>query len=221
MSQRTLSTETVYRGVKNWILDNTFPPGFQILEQDLAALFMVSRTPVREALVRLESDGLVDVVPRHGMRVLPLKLSDMKEIYEILSSPEPKAAELVAQRRLGPSALEPLDRAAGDMATALERDDLDAWADADARFHLTLIGLCGNRRLATMVLNCWDQVHRARSMTLRLRPKPVDSTREHLAIVAAIKAGEAAEAYNLYRQHRERVGNAMIEVLRRHRLANI
>jgi DNA-binding GntR family transcriptional regulator len=113
------------------------------------------------------------------------------------------------------------------MATALERDDLDAWADADARFHLTLIGLCGNRRLATMVLNCWDQVHRARSMTLRLRPKPVDSTREHLAIAAAIKAGEAgeaaeaAEAYNLYRQHRERVGNAMIEVLRLHCLANI
>src|SRR5207302_5057601 len=78
MSQRTLSTETVYRGVKDRILDNTFPPGFQILEQDLAALFAVSRTPVREALVRLGNDGLVDVVPRHGMRVLPLKLSDMQ-----------------------------------------------------------------------------------------------------------------------------------------------
>jgi DNA-binding GntR family transcriptional regulator len=221
MNQRTLSTDTVYRGVKGRILDNTFPPGFQILEQDLAALFAVSRTPVREALVRLEGEGLVDHVPRHGLRVLPLKLSDMKEIYDILSSLEPKAAELLAQRGLSPAALEPLDRAAHDMAASLERDDLDGWADADARFHLTLIGLCGNRRLATMVLNCWDQVHRARMITLRLRPKPVDSTREHLAIVAAIKNGEASAAYNLYRQHRERAGKAMIDVLRRHRLANI
>src|SRR5690242_4576391 len=112
--QRTLSTDTVYRGVKSKILDNTFPPGFHILEQELASMFGVSRTPVREALVRLESDGLVDVVPRHGMRVLPLSLSDMKEIYEILSSLESKAAELAAQRHLPPAAVEPLDRAAHD-----------------------------------------------------------------------------------------------------------
>jgi len=219
--QRTLSTDTVYRGVKSKILDNTFPPGFHILEQDLASMFGVSRTPVREALVRLESDGLVDVVPRHGMRVLPLSLSDMKEIYEILSSLESKAAELAAQRHLPPAAVEPLDRAAHDMAAALDRDDLEGWADADARFHITLIELCGNRRLASMVMNCWDQAHRARMITLRLRPKPVASTREHLAIVDAIKNGDARAAYDLYREHRERAGDAMIDVLRRHRLAGI
>jgi DNA-binding GntR family transcriptional regulator len=220
MSQRMLSTSTVYQGVRSKILDNTFPPGFHILEQELAALFGVSRTPVREALVRLAGDGLVDVVPRHGMRVLPLSLTDMKEIYEILSSLEPKAAELVAQRHQAPAAIEPLESAAHDMAAALEHDDLEAWADADARFHLTLIELCGNRRLKAMVMNCWDQAHRARMITLRLRPKPVDSTREHLAIVEAIKHGDGALSYGLYRDHRERAGNAMIELLRRHRLAN-
>jgi DNA-binding GntR family transcriptional regulator len=220
MSQRMLSTNMVYQGVRGKILDNTFPPGFHILEQELAALFGVSRTPVREALVRLAGDGLVNVVPRHGMRVLPLSLADMKEIYEILSSLEPKAAELVARGDHAPAALAPLERAAHDMVAALEHDDLDAWADADARFHLTLVELCGNRRLRAMVMNCWDQAHRARMITLRLRPKPFESTREHLAIVEAIKDGDGARAYDLYRDHRERAGSAMIDVLRRHRLAN-
>lgn len=216
---RLPSSELVYQGVKSRILDNVFPPGFQILEQDLAKIFEVSRTPVREALLRLEGEGLVEVVPRHGMRVYPISLADMKEIYEILSSLEPKAAELVAERHLRDEEIFPLEQSANEMAEALEDDDLDRWANADEQFHRSLVELCGNRRLTTMVMNCWAQSHRARMVTLRIRPRPVKSTMEHIAIVDAIKKGDAKRANELFRKHRERGGKAMMDILKLHQLA--
>ena len=78
----------------------------------------MSRTPVREALIRLQKEGLVDVIPRHGMRVLPVSPTDMKEIYEILTALEAMAAELLAKRKPSDAELAPLERASRDMARA-------------------------------------------------------------------------------------------------------
>jgi DNA-binding GntR family transcriptional regulator len=63
--------DTAYEALRRRILDNTYPPGHQALEQALAAELGISRTPLREALIRLQKEGLVEVIPRHGMRVLP------------------------------------------------------------------------------------------------------------------------------------------------------
>ncbi len=220
-SRRRTSTEATYSRIKRRILDNEFPPGFQILEQALALQLGVSRTPVREALIRLHNEGLVEVIPRHGMRVLPLSLDDMKEIYEILTSLEPLAAELLARRRPSAADLAPLEEASSAMARALEANDLDAWAKADEAYHLRLLELCGNRRLSSMVMACWDQAHRARMFTLRLRPRPERSTREHLAVVAAIGRGDAETARDLYRRHRERGGRELLDILRRCHLRHV
>src|ERR1044071_5104736 len=79
---------SVYEALRRRILDNVWPPGHQALEQAIALELGVSRTPVREALIRLEREGLVQVIPRHGMRVLPMSAADMREIYEVLSALE-------------------------------------------------------------------------------------------------------------------------------------
>ena len=220
-NRRRTSTEATYLRIKRRILDNEFPPGFQILEQALALRLGVSRTPVREALIRLQNEGLVEVIPRHGMRILPLSLDDMKEIYEILSSLEPLAAELLARRKPSAAELAPLEEASSAMARALMANDLDAWAKADEAYHLRLLELCGNRRLSAMVMACWDQAHRARMFTLRLRPRPERSTREHLAVVAAIRRGDADAARDLYRRHRERGGRELLDILRRYHLRHV
>ena len=89
------------------------------------------------------------------------------------------------------------------MARALKADDLDAWAAADERFH-PLVELAGNRLLIDAVATCWDRAHRARMVTLRLRPKPVHSTREHIAMLERIRAGDARGAFESNRPHRER-----------------
>jgi DNA-binding GntR family transcriptional regulator len=215
---RRTSVDEAYGAIKRRILDNEFPPGFQVLEQALALQLGVSRTPVREALLRLQAEGLIEIVPRHGMRVLPLSIADMQEIYDVLTSLEPMAVLLVARRKPSPEALAPMEKAVRDMERALRADDRDRWAEADERFHWRLLELCGNRRLAGMVMTCWDQAHRARMFTRRLRPKPVSSTREHRAVLDAIRRGDAAGASEIYRAHRERGGRELIEVLRQYRL---
>lgn len=215
--RRTRSSRDVaFASIKQQILDNVLAPGSHFLEQELVEMCGVSRTPVREALIRLQEEGLVAIVPRHGVRILPLELADMQEIYEVLGSLESTAVALVAQRCPTEEELLPFDAACREMALALERDDLEDWARADEDYHLHLLRLCGNRRLAAMVMQCWEQAHRARMFTLRLRPKPVRSVEEHAAVVDAIRRGDVDGARDAYRLHRERGGREQMEILREH-----
>ena len=215
------SSQVAYGLLKQRILDNDYAPGTTVVEQALCDELGLSRTPVREALVRLEQEGLVEVVPRHGMRVVPLLPRDMTEIYEIMISLEVTATHRLAQSRPSPATLAPLMTACDDMVSALEEDDLAAWARADERFHFSLVDLCGNRRLATAVMGVWEQSHRARMFTLRLRPKPMDSTREHREVAQAILAGDTQKATDLYRAHRERAATRMIEIIERYGLSRL
>lgn len=210
--------DAAYATMRQRILDNAWPPGHRALEQEVAQELAMSRTPVREALIRLAQEGLVEVIPRHGMHVLPVQASGMREIYEVLMALEPVAAELAARRRPAEAELQPLVDASRDMARALRLDDLDAWAAADERFHRHLIQLSGNRLLTDAVLNCWDRAHRARMVTLRMRPKPVHSTREHAKVVECIRAGDARGAFAAHRAHRERANQVLVDLLERYKL---
>jgi DNA-binding GntR family transcriptional regulator len=218
----TLSlVDAVYEQIRRRILDNVWPPGHRALEQEVALALGVSRTPVREALVRLQSEGLVEVVPRHGMRVLPVSPVDMREIYEILTALECMAAEILARRKPGDEELAPLVQATQAMDQALAADDLDAWARADEQFHAQLVELAGNRHLQATVMNHWDRAHRARMFTLRLRPKPVNSTREHMALVAHLRAGDAQAAAQENRAHRERAARELLALFEHYKLAQM
>lgn len=213
--------EQAYRQLRRRILDNVWPPGYQALEQAVAADLGMSRTPVREAMIRLRNEGLVEVVPRHGMRVLPVSPADMREIYEILSALECLAAELVARRAPSDLELAPLVESTQAMDRALAGDDLDAWAAADEVFHRALIELSGNRQLQQTVLNYWDRAHRARLFSLKLRPKPVNSTHEHRQLVERLRAGDAEGAARVNRAHRERATRELLAIFERYRLAQM
>jgi DNA-binding GntR family transcriptional regulator len=212
------STEVAYQWLRQRILDNEFAPGTQILEQTLADQIGISRTPVREALIELQQDGLVEIVPRHGVRILPLSPDDMREIYAILTNLEPMAAEELARRRPSTAVIAPLVDACDAMEKAVATGDRDAWAKADEKFHLALLELCGNRRLTSIVMAMWDQAHRARMFTLKLRPLPVESTREHRAALEAILAGDAVKAREIYRAHRQRGGDELMKLIERYGL---
>ena len=104
---------------------------------------------------------------------------------------------------------------APDMEAALAAGDRAAWARADEGFHLGLAELCGNRRLAGMVMQVWEQSHRARLFTLHQRPLPARSTAEHRRVLEAIAAGEAERARELYRRHRRRSGAELVSLIER------
>jgi DNA-binding GntR family transcriptional regulator len=216
MGLRQRSSEYAYRLLKQKILDSEYPPGEHVLEQDIARELKISRTPVREAFVRLEQEGLLQIVPRHGIRISVLSPKDMRELYEVLAALEPAAVELLARRRPADEELLPLVAACDAMETALAGKRLKAWATADEDFHFNLAQLCGNRRLAAIIMTMWDQAHRARMFTLTLRPLPKRSTQEHRAVVDAIRAGDVERARELYAAHRRRSGDEMMAIIDRH-----
>ena len=217
------SPELAYVALKKRILDSDYSPGAHILEHEIAEELDLSRTPVREALVRLQQEGLLVIVPRHGARISVLSPSDMREIYDVLESLEAKAADLLARRGPSKEELLPLRQSCDEMERSLtgRKPDLKAWAKADEAFHLSLVQLAGNGRLTSMVMTVWDQAHRARMFTLNLRELPVRSTQEHREILKAIAAGDAKRAYQLYRDHRQRGGEELMKIIERYGLQKL
>ena len=205
--------DAAYARLKTEIISNQFAPGSQMLETELAAHLSMSRTPVRIACVRLEKEGLVEVLPRRGIRVLPVSPDDMREIYGLLTALEPEAAALIAADKPDAAALADVKAAGDDMAQALEAEDLAAWAAADDRFHRSLMALCGNRRLREFVTTLYDQAHRARMTTLFMRERPSKSTSEHGEILRHIEQGDAARAADAFRRHRRRATGELLELL--------
>jgi DNA-binding GntR family transcriptional regulator len=213
--------EHAYAQLRRRILANEWPANTRLLEQEVTAALGMSRTPVREALVRLEQEGLIQIRPRHGILVLPIALADLREVYDIVTALEAKAAELLARRGLPPDGRAALERALAAMDAALAGDDRLAWAAADAEFHRLLVELCGNRRLAGLARTYWDQTQRARLTALRLLTELRHSTAEHRALIALLVAGDADGAREAQRRNRERGGRALIEVLERFRLTQL
>jgi DNA-binding GntR family transcriptional regulator len=213
-SRRPSLVEQAYVEMRRRILENEWPANFTALEAGIAIGLGMSRTPVREALIQLEAQGLVTLRPRHGMQVLPISADDMAEIYQIITALEAQAAELVARRGLSDSDLEVLEEPAATMERALESGDRVAWALADEDFHRTLVRLSGNSRLAAMVASVSDQTHRVRMATIYQRPRPVVSTLEHRLLVDALRRSDAEGARELQRLHRRRGGEVMINILR-------
>lgn len=221
IGQKRSFAEEAYHRLKAQILDNILPPGHRALEAEIALSLGMSRTPVREALMRLQAEGLIRVEPRRGMLVLSISPEEMTEIYEVLTALETTAAETLAAQRPDEERLRPLWEAVDEMDAALATEDLDRWADADERFHRTLVEICGNKRLAATALTYRDQIRRTRHLTLRLRARPVRSNEAHRDLLRAIASGDAELAFAVHRAQRQRAGRELIEILRRFRLANM
>ncbi|MCG8547882.1 MAG: GntR family transcriptional regulator [Alphaproteobacteria bacterium] len=213
--------DDAYERLKAEILENRMPPGFQGTEPEIAQRLDMSRTPVREALIRLQSDGLIELIPRRGVRVLPVAPSDMQEIYQLLTVLEPEAAGEVARVGLSAAQIAALEAATAEMDQALKEDDLDKWAAADDRFHRELLRCNGNSRLSAFVNTLFDQAHRARMVTLRLRDVPWKSTEEHQEILAALIAGDSKRTRKVFRAHRERAAAELLDVLEKCRLSQL
>lgn len=213
--------EWVYRTLKQSILTNEFYPGYQALEPEIAKKLGVSRTPVREALIRLENERLIELIPRRGMRVIPLVPEDMREIYELLTSLEVTAVEMLARKRPARSELAALEQAIDDMEMHLAQDNRNGWAEADDRFHRLLVETCGNSRLAVMASSLRDQGHRARLVTLKLREKPTQSNKDHRNVFEAIIAGNWEQASEIHFEHRRNAAAVLVGILEDFKLPHL
>jgi DNA-binding GntR family transcriptional regulator len=221
VSEARTNTERATEEMRKLIFAGDLPAGSDHLESELAERFGMSRTPVREAALILEAQGLVTVRPRRGVRVLPVSPDDMAEIYDVLTELESHAAGAAAGAQYSDKDLDTLARAIDAMEAALAKEDREGWAEADDNFHSELVRLGKNSRIEAIAAMMSDQVRRARATTLYLRPLPQSSNNDHRAVFDAIKAGEVYKASSLHRAHRERAKEMLVSLLRSHRLKGL
>ena len=199
---RTLA-DTAYGALKRDILDFRLAPGDRFTETEIADRLQVSRTPVREALFRLEREGYLEVRQRNGWLVKPLDFNTLDHFYELRSILEAAAVQALCacanaaerQRALRPLADIWLVDESG------RSSDCDRLADLDERFHIDLVAAAGNPEIA--------RVHRAATERIRIvrrldftQPERIDKTyEEHAAILDAVLAGDAARAAPLLHAH--------------------
>ena len=206
--------ESAYAALKASILEGLLPPGHEAVEQVIADQLGMSRTPVHEAVLRLQHEGFLRVLPRRGVRVLPIDPDDLRQTYEVLIALEGAAAALLAAR--GAEAAETLATmgdATAEMEAALGREDRAGWAAADDRFHRALLAGSGNPKLARLAETAADQAQRARSATAARRPEAVASAQEHAAILAALAEGDPEAARAAVAAHRIRASREILRAL--------
>lgn len=207
--------DEAYAALRLAIRDSVFAPGHQASTQELALQFGMSRTPIHEAALRLQEEGLVSILPKRGIVIRALALDDLREIYEVVIAIEASAAESAAAlgggRNLRLADL--LDAETGKMTSAIRGDDLVAWGKADEAFHRLLVEHCGNTRFQRIMQTVTDQSHRARMLTLRLRPGLAASVEEHRCIASAIRSGDSAGAHLLARNHRRRARDELLPLI--------
>jgi DNA-binding GntR family transcriptional regulator len=193
--------------LRQMIFSGALTPGSDHLETELATQLGMSRTPVREAALMLQAQGLVEV---------PVSAQDMRDIYDILTELESLAAARAAEAAYSKADLSTLAATIHDMDAALDADDLRGWADADDRFHRELVRLGRNARLSMIVSVMRDQVRRARATTLFIRPKPSKSNADHRIVYQAIAERDAVKAHDTHHAHRRAACDMLVALLEKH-----
>ena len=206
-----LLRHNVYAAIRQAILTCEFEPGQELREQILAEKYQVSRSPVRDSLLRLEQENLVTVLPRQGYRVNPISLSDVNEIFGLRIIIESACA--AGATTADNDALLTLDRYRG-LTTA---DMTDAvFLNRNREFHGTIAALTGNKRLAAVEYSLVEEVDRL-ILAMKKGSRDLTSTavpQEHDAIIDAIQARDAEAASRLAREHITNTHGRISEALR-------
>ena len=144
-----------YAALKQAVLDASLAPGSTASEPEIAARLGMSRTPVHEAVLRLQAEGFLRVIPKRGVLVVPVARGDVADVYEVLIALEGAAAARLA-RAPARAALAELRALTAEMEQALSEGRRRAWAEADDAFHRLLLSACGNARLEAGAANALD-----------------------------------------------------------------
>ncbi|MFL6142860.1 MAG: GntR family transcriptional regulator [Labedaea sp.] len=204
LTERVSLREQVGNALRAAMISGQLRPGVVYSAPALAATFGVSATPVREAMLDLAKEGMVEAVRNKGFRVTELSEQDLDELTELrLLLEAPTTARLAG--RLDPTALARLRELAGAIEAGAAAGDLIGYLEADRAFHLTLLGHAGNRHLVELV---GELRSRARLYGLgRLAATGVlaESAREHAALVDLLESGATRRAEALIRQHIQHV----------------
>ena len=209
-----MDAETVYRRLRELIVSGVHRPGDRLPEVSLSTELAVSRTPVREALRRLESDGLVHGSGR-GVTVAGLSAPELQHAYAVRGALETLTAELAADRqragRLAPAALDDLEVQARRLEEITTAGDLEQAAALNRRFHRGIAELAGNPVAVEILDRLWDQITVSTRASLAPSKRPDAVAAEHRALLAAVAGGDRATACQIAGRHASATAHAVGE----------
>lgn len=215
--KRTSQTQTAYTMIKDRLIKKQFPPGKPLLETELAESLGMSRTPVHEALRRLEIEGYIDIVGRKGAFVKYLSIPELIKCYEVSEGLEGMVgfivADLYSQGRIPKAQLKELDKLLDQMDEEAIQNNPVQWVDIDTRFHDTLHELCENQFLLEAITHLKNHFN---YVSIYITPFYIDkrvANREHRDLIRHIRNGDAVAAREVAQRQRRRIRNQLVEVV--------
>lgn len=192
--------QEVAERLRQRIFSHELPPGTWVDEQALADDYGISRTPLREALKVLASEGLVTLKPRRGCYVTEISERDLDEIFTVMALLEGQCASSTAHKA-SDADLERLRRIHAQLETAAAADDINGFFEANQAFHLALQEITDNRWLQHAIEDLRKVIKLSRHHSLFSEGRLEQSLAEHREILAALTARRADEAEQLMRAH--------------------
>lgn len=208
--------ETVCEALRDAIRRGILEPGERLMEVQLAEDLGISRTPVREAIRKLEQEGYVIMMPRRGTYVSSLSVHDVKEIFEIRTALESLSTTL-ATMRIEPEELEKLRTLLVEIEGHIKRKDIDKIVATDIEFHGLLYQVSRNERLVTIISNLKEQLARFRTLSMSYPGRLQKTLEEHRAMVEAIAAGDVDAARDAAERHMEQAEETLLKAMRKHK----
>ncbi len=203
-------TQLVYQALRDAIISKRLPPGERVSEASLARQLRVSKTPVREALLRLHAIGLVEADGGRGGRIVRPSAELIRHTYEVRSALESLAARLAAERATPAQRSQLLEFAAASLAAAQDQD-LDGFRRHDEAFHDVLAAASANSYLARLIDNAYTLTGAARQRDVPRAGDSTDCATGHIRIAEAVAGGDAAAATAAAAAHVEMVGRLVLQ----------
>ena len=192
--------DVVFNTLRQAILKGELAPGERLMEIQLAEKLGVSRTPIREAIRKLELEGLVLMIPRKGAEVARISEKSLRDVLEVRRSLEELAIELACER-MTQEELKELEEAQKKFGDAIETGDAMAIAETDEHYHDLIYQGTGNDKLVQMLNNLREQMYRYRLEYIKDKDKRQILLLEHDHILKALQGRNISEAKMAVREH--------------------
>ena len=201
LPERRSLGQDVYGKLKQAIVNGDLPPDSRLIESRMANVMGISRTPVREAIHKLEREGLLRHNPSGGFFVVGLTRSDIEETFGIRSVLESYAARLAATHHKGEEKLDPLEQKIHEYQLHLDQGDLKALLRINTEFHDLLYALSRSPRLIKMINDLQDQIYRFRQVLLKTEENARISNEDHKLMLKLISKRDLEGVESLVREH--------------------
>jgi DNA-binding GntR family transcriptional regulator len=195
------------------ILDGAFPGGYQLRQDALSAEFGISRIPIREALVQLESEGLVRILPHRGAVVSELSVDEIEELFQLRALLEPRLLRRSAPR-LTAEDYQALDAILEEYESAMKADKAGRWGELNTALHMRLYRHAEQPRTAAIVAMLLQNTDRYTRMQLTFTDGRARAQEEHVRLVALCRSGDIKGACSLLTTHIRDAGEALEAFIR-------